>query len=160
MTREQTISNLKKLKSFHNGSYGADIDRAIEALEQETCDDAVSRADAIKKVSEILKCVFVEHEDVAQKAMGSLPSVQPKPKTGHWIPVTERLPKDRNPVLVTAYWHETYQVMEASYFGDNLWWCVPFNNTGEHEQKLNPKAWMPLPKPYEAESEETDVDSN
>ena len=36
MTREeQTISNLKKLKSFHNGSYGTDIDRAIKALEQE-----------------------------------------------------------------------------------------------------------------------------
>lgn len=32
---EQTISNLKKLKSFHNGSYGADIDRAIQALEQQ-----------------------------------------------------------------------------------------------------------------------------
>lgn len=32
---EQTIANLKKLKSFHNGSYGADIDRAIKALEQE-----------------------------------------------------------------------------------------------------------------------------
>ena len=34
MTNEQHIENLKKLKSFHNGSYGADIDRAIEALEQ------------------------------------------------------------------------------------------------------------------------------
>ena len=33
--KEQTISNLKKLKSFHNGSYGADIDRAIQALEQQ-----------------------------------------------------------------------------------------------------------------------------
>ena len=33
--KEQTISNLKKLKSFHNGSFGADIDRAIQALEQQ-----------------------------------------------------------------------------------------------------------------------------
>lgn len=33
--KEQTISNLRKLKSFHNGSYGADIDKAIKALEQE-----------------------------------------------------------------------------------------------------------------------------
>lgn len=30
---EMTIKNLKKLKSFHNGSYGEDIDRAIKALE-------------------------------------------------------------------------------------------------------------------------------
>ena len=39
--KEQTISNLEKLKSFHNGSYGADIDRAIKALEQK---------DAIEKI--------------------------------------------------------------------------------------------------------------
>lgn len=31
---EQTIANLRKLKSFHNGSYGVDIDRAIKAIEQ------------------------------------------------------------------------------------------------------------------------------
>lgn len=65
-----------------------------------------------------------------------------------WIPVSERLPEDRREVLVTAYWHETYQVMMASYYGDGLWWCVPFNNTGEHEQRLNPIAWMPLPPSY------------
>lgn len=39
MTNEQHIENLKKLKSFHNGSYGADIDRAIKALEQDPCED-------------------------------------------------------------------------------------------------------------------------
>lgn len=68
-----------------------------------------------------------------------------------WISVEDRLPGNRRPVLVTAYWHETYQVMMASYFGDGLWWCVPFNNTGEHMQKLNPKAWMELPKAYNVE---------
>lgn len=40
---KQHIKNLKKLKSFHNGSYGADIDRAIKALEQEPCEDCISR---------------------------------------------------------------------------------------------------------------------
>ena len=69
-------------------------------------------------------------------------------QTERWIPVSERLPEDRREVLVTAYWHETYQVMMASYFGDDLWWCVPFNNCGEHTQRLKPKAWMPLPMPY------------
>ena len=34
MTNEETIKNLKKLKSFHNGSYGTAIDEAIKALEQ------------------------------------------------------------------------------------------------------------------------------
>lgn len=67
-----------------------------------------------------------------------------------WISIEDRLPEDRKPVLVTAYWHETYQVMMGSYYGGGLWWCVPFNNTGEHEQKLKPKAWMELPKAYKA----------
>lgn len=80
-----------------------------------------------------------------------LSSVIPQPR---WISVSERLPEDRRLVLVTAYWHETYQVMMASYFGDGLWWCVPFNNCGEHMQRLKPKAWMPLPKPYNAQKSE------
>ena len=65
-----------------------------------------------------------------------------------WIPITEALPSDRATVLVTAYWHETYQVMLGSYYGDDLWWCVPFNNWGEHMQRITPKAWMPLINPY------------
>ena len=69
-----------------------------------------------------------------------------------WIPVSEALPEVRNVVLITAYWHETYQVMQASYFGSD-WWCVPFNNCGKHMQKLIPIAWMPLPEPYEVTDE-------
>ena len=34
MTDEEAINNLKKLKSYHNGSYGTPIDLAIKALEQ------------------------------------------------------------------------------------------------------------------------------
>lgn len=35
MTNEEAICNLKKLKSFHNGSYGESIKMAIEALEKQ-----------------------------------------------------------------------------------------------------------------------------
>lgn len=35
MTVEEAINNLKKLKSYHNGSYGTAIDMAIKALEQQ-----------------------------------------------------------------------------------------------------------------------------
>lgn len=71
---------------------------------------------------------------------------------GEWVSVSERLPEDRNLVLVTAYWHETYQVMQASYFGEgekNGWWCVPWNNCGEHMRNdLHVIAWQLLPEPY------------
>ena len=71
-----------------------------------------------------------------------------------WIPVSERLPDDRRVVEVTAYWHETYQTMQGSYYGssycysDGEWWCVPFNNTGEHMQRLDVIAWREVSKPY------------
>lgn len=35
MTNEEAIKNLKKLRSFHNGSYATSIDKAIEALKEE-----------------------------------------------------------------------------------------------------------------------------
>ena len=35
MTNEEHIEQLKKLRSFHNGSYGRSINKAIEALEQQ-----------------------------------------------------------------------------------------------------------------------------
>lgn len=35
MTNEEHIEQLNKLRSFHNGSYGRSINKAIEALKQE-----------------------------------------------------------------------------------------------------------------------------
>ena len=60
---EKAIENLKKLKSFHNGSYGSSIKMAISALEQERvktelnvelnelkpCDDTISDIMGISK---------------------------------------------------------------------------------------------------------------
>jgi len=83
--KEQTISNLKKLKSFHNGSFGADIDRAIQALEQQPCEDCISRAAVLDKKE------LVELEDgqsfysINPKDVETLPSVTPQPKSGEWI---------------------------------------------------------------------------
>jgi hypothetical protein len=90
MTNEETIKSLKKLKSFHNGSYGTAIDLAIKALEQQPCEDCISR-DAVKKLKKyrlsydtnttIPKSdIFVKISDIKE-----LPSVQPQPNTGEWI---------------------------------------------------------------------------
>ena len=124
--------------------------------EQEPCEDSVSRQAVIDELNKWDWQELYLPIHFKENIIDVVPSVRPQePKTGHWISVSERLPKDRNTVLVTAYWHETYQVMMASYFGNGLWWCVPFNNCGEHMQRLKPKAWMPLPTPYDPkESEE------
>ena len=124
----------------------------IKALEQQF-DDCVSLAEVFEIMGNLMSIPYdfdrpINEDDVSE-SMDKIKALPPVTPTQKWIPVSERLPEDRNIVLVTAYWHETYQVMMASYFGEGLWWCVPFNNCGDHMQKLNPKAWKPLPKPYE-----------
>lgn len=80
-----------------------------------------------------------------------------KAKGIEWIPVSERLPKDRRECLVTAYWHERYQTMVGCYWGKNEWWCVPWNNTGNAQRELHVIAWMPLPTPYEGGQNDSNV---
>ena len=147
MTREEAISKLSGNISFaikaaeFEGALNENerksaliaINVAIKALEQEPCSNCCNGDQ-------------IEQAKLCQKSYLAGMEHKQEPK---WIPVSERLPEDRREVLVMAYWHETYQVMMASYFGDGLWWCVPFNNCGEHMQRLKPKAWMPLPDPLE-----------
>lgn len=58
-----------------------------------------------------------------------------------WIPVSERLPKKNDVYLVTMKDHEVY---ELSFSNER--WFVQGND--------EIVAWMPLPQPYKAETEE------
>lgn len=135
-----------------------------EKIERLTCEDAISRDDALKALNydiksfefksgvgkhmnEIAKLLNTIYE-IQSNNIKALPPVQPKPKTGHWIPVSERLPEYGEEVL--AY-HEDDEEYQINWVTDD--------KTGEwfHE---NPTAWMPLPEKYKAESEAQDADSN
>ena len=68
------------------------------------------------------------------------PSVQPEHK---WIPVSERLPNFNDIVLASADSnYDELRVIITVYSAEEFW----FNG------KI--KAWMPLPEPYKAESED------
>ena len=62
------------------------LDMAIIALEQEPCDDAINRSEALSvfKPGGITEDVWKECD--IYKKLTALPLVTPKPKTGHWIP--------------------------------------------------------------------------
>ena len=51
----------------------------LELLEQQPCEDTISRADAVKVASGYC------HPSNIAKELAKLPPVQPKIKTGHWI---------------------------------------------------------------------------
>lgn len=151
MTREeQTISNLKKLKSFHNGSYGEDIDRAIRALEQQPCEDAISRADVKKYLS-----APNENGDrvIYESDLDLLQPVQLK--TERWIPVSERLPEEKiNPITEDFYEYQCtvkfgdFYDVRSFEFGRGHWW----HGGGLVDEYVI--AWMPLLKPYEPQESE------
>lgn len=65
-----------------------------------------------------------------------------KPKTGEWIPVTERLPEEDINVLVTMV-KGRHKVMYAKYDGQLQKFCV-----GNYIRSKYVTAWMPLPQPY------------
>ena len=52
MTNEEHIEQLKKLRSFHNGSYGRSINKAIEALKQEPKTGRLTNSEWIDFLSE------------------------------------------------------------------------------------------------------------
>lgn len=95
MTNEETIKNLKKLKSFHNGSYGTAIDFAIKALEQteltpsynsvkselKPSEDCISRDEAIR----VAEQGQIQGYEWQFKQLCNLPSVTPEIPKGKWI---------------------------------------------------------------------------
>ena len=71
-----------------------------------------------------------------------------KPKTGEWIPVTERLPEYRKEVLTCSNGgFIEIQSLEESYGG---YWENQKGDWSDFDEVI---AWMPLPQPYKVESE-------
>lgn len=90
-----------------------------------------------------------------------------------WIPVSERLPEDLVPVNITwvnhepePYYHDikdrNFEATGIHYRGQWYWYsttCADYlgeygdNEIDKVDDAIEITAWMPLPEPYEAESE-------
>ncbi len=154
MTREEAI---KKIKSLCHGcvefphcvNTNPDcfkaLEMAIKALEEESTtkenlvvEDCISRKDAeMCLTANITDMTIEEYISLVGDRLKGLSSVQPKPKT-KWIPVSERLPEKDDLYLV--------------YFCDGEYELV-YCSRGKFTYS-GIIAWMPLPKPYKAESED------
>ena len=83
MTNEEAIETLKNHKPYdllNAYKVGEALDMAIKALEQEPCEDAISRDAAIDLIAD-----FELSMDEVVRGVHALPSVTSQPKTGHWI---------------------------------------------------------------------------
>ena len=81
ITREEVIKNIKEHCYFASLLPQAKdaLDMAIKALEQEPCDDAISRQAVLDVIErELFKWDVIDE-------IRKLPTVNPQPKTGRWI---------------------------------------------------------------------------
>lgn len=126
-------------------------------LDQEPCEDAISRKDIGLIDLEILMCNgdYKEALRMLLEKIEKAPSVQPK--TG-WIPVSERLPNNDEDVLVcypqggmeVCYYHidDTFYPSEYADLNETGWF-----NENDDTLYFEPIAWCELSEPYKAESE-------
>jgi hypothetical protein len=114
--------------------YGCDHEGHIKGINCDTADCS--------------KCFFatVEHDEVMSLPVYRIPdSAENK---GEWIPVTERLPEEKQAVLV---WCPEYKNIYCAYCANGNWWIF-----GAFSQIIPNAviAWQPLPEPYNAESKD------
>lgn len=130
---------------------GTDIEGAvIKALEQEPCEDAVSR----RAVVELIEGWWLGHtkEDDLATEVKALPAVTP---TAKWIPVSERTPEEHvcddgfvEPSVSVLVQLNNKDMKVSRYWGsrerykDRPWIDLSYPTT------LEVVAWMPLPEPY------------
>ena len=126
---------------------------AITALSQELCTDAISREwlkTAIHNFYYGLKHTPTE-EDI-QAYIDAAPSVSAE-KTGRWIPVSEKMPKNSGRYLaciVNKHDDKLQYIITCDYSVDGYWHWFPDDECASD----NVVAWMSLPEPYKGESED------
>ena len=111
-----------------------------------------------------IHCESKEEQDEVRKALENIP---------HWIPVTERLPENNDPVNVTWVNHnpEVYYMdikdkpftATAHYHRGHWYWysSVTQDNLDEYgtwtpdlvDKDVEITAWMPLPEPFKGVTE-------
>ena len=94
MTREEAIEILQgaiKKPNTKDGYLGQAFDMAIEALEQQPCEDCISRQAVIDAVhKEFDECLVWDESgettaNEVEQILEGLPSVTPQPKAGEWM---------------------------------------------------------------------------
>ena len=99
MTKEEVIERIEGLydiakhESLDDEEDKEALDMAIKALEQEPCEDAISRKDLLSKAWFVTGDDFPMEglEYVTKGMVENMSSVNPQPKTGHWIMIDKEL---------------------------------------------------------------------
>ena len=120
------------------------LEEISKILEQEPCEDAISR----RAVLDYMK--YLHGEMPEEEFVKALPSVTPARKKEEWISCDEKLPKPNELAdNVRKYYliQDEYGDMHVASYLRNGWISIDSFYTLEDDVI----AWMPLPEPYKAE---------
>lgn len=162
MNREEAIKVLEEVKRVAEIYESEDVkayNMAIKLLKQEPCDEAISRQAVLDEIDDTNRRGGFGCKLSYTRCRGhieQLPSVTSQPKIGHWIPVSEKLPTKEeyianNGLFIVSDGNRTY----AEYFdvyNSMMYFGEPTMNGFRVDRCVI--AWMPLPEPYKAESED------
>lgn len=141
MTREQNVRSI--LESNFVGFKDEIIDVAVKnimALSAEPCREADDYENEIADLHNRLDIAEYDKERYKEE----ITTLEAENK-GEWISVSERLPEDRQSVLV---WCPQYKNIYCAYLEKGQWWIFgAFIQIVPNEVV----AWMPLPAPYKAD---------
>ena len=178
MTNEEAIKHGKEQLEIFGGEHREFIKLAIKAIEQQPkllqalemekgaynalvkdlqCSDCISRDYIIDKIGDVDGLEEYDNSNLFAKHYMNLvknaPSVQPKTR---WIPVSERLPEDYGEYICTMSDDNVQECgFVPSYVKELIsGWSTCEANGFKKLDYRDIKAWMPLPQPYKAESEE------
>ena len=154
MTREEAIKILKSKMDGHTDTsyeWAETVRMSIKALAQKPCEDAISRANLLEayedRFIELQKAHRADTQSGVNWCINTLKNMPPVVPTPKWISVSERLPDIHQDVLLSLRSLDIevgFRAETEPYF-----YCH-----GDYIEPQNVLAWMPLPEPYKAESEE------
>ena len=143
MTRVEAINYFKESMAIGEDDdirhHNEVLEFTIKTLEQEPCEDAVSRKAMLDAITEIDDNINMDiYTNEVREIIDELPSVTPK-KNG-WIPCSERLP-EYGEVVMCSCTNNGITISCITYKGVKPSKSARF---GQHSVI----AWMPLPEPY------------
>ena len=154
MTREEAIEELNTYDMSEDNEdteFKDAIALAIKALEQEPCEDAVSRANLLKmyedRFIELQKAHRTDTQSGVNWCINTLKDMPPVAPTQNWIPVSERLPEENGFYLATCDGEicgENEHFTGLAEYENGKW-------VDDEEDYQCVLAWMPLPEPYKGE---------
>ena len=127
----------------------------IKALAQEPCEDCISREAVLAIAGD--SCLDLDNYEDTKEFCDEIKDLPPVTPIQRWIPCSERLPEKNMACLVSvgelnfrqlAMYSDLMGIKDHKIFHQGT---VGYADFVDITEKVN--AWMPLPKPYRAESE-------